>query len=203
MNPAPDKPWDARLAERLLRPWRDSGLTPNHLTTLRLLCGLAACAFLSLGGFWPANAGAACFCLSNFLDHADGELARMTGMTSRFGHLYDLLSDAAVNVLLFVGMGIGLMNSELGVAALPLGCLAGLSVAGIFHMRHAIEQQVGRDRARQPHRGGVEAEDVLYLLPAITLAGQLLPFLILAAIGAPLFAGWVLRDYIAMQRRLN
>jgi len=58
MSPAPDKSWNARLTEQLLRPWCDSGLIPNHLTTLRLLGGLVACARLSPGEFWPASTGA-------------------------------------------------------------------------------------------------------------------------------------------------
>ena len=38
----------------------------------------------------------------NFHDHTDGELARIGGKTSRIGHLYDLASDAAVTILLFI-----------------------------------------------------------------------------------------------------
>ena len=45
--------------------------------------------------------------LSNFLDHTDGELARISGKTSRIGHLYDLASDAAVTILLFIAIGVG------------------------------------------------------------------------------------------------
>lgn len=199
MNQVHDKPWDARLAWRLVYPWRDSSLTPNHLTSVRLLCGIAACAFLSMGGYLWTNIGALCFCLSNFLDHTDGELARMTGKMSHFGHVYDLLSDAVVNILLFVGIGIGLMQSELGMAVLPLGGLAGVAVAAIFHMRNAIEEKVGKEEARQPNAGGIEAEDILYLLPLITLTEQLIPFLMLAAIGAPLYAAWVLRGYLELK----
>ena len=45
--------------------------------------------------------------LSNFLDHTDGELARIGGKSSRIGHIYDLARDAAVTVMLFVAIGIG------------------------------------------------------------------------------------------------
>jgi len=203
MNQPADKPWDARLARRLVSPWRDSALTPNHLTGLRLLCGIVAACFLSLGGFVWTNIGALFFCLSNFLDHTDGELARLTGKTSRFGHVYDLISDAVVNILLFMGIGIGLMDSDLGDAALPLGCLAGVAVASIFHMRNHIEEMTGKEQARQPNAGGIEAEDVLYLLPLISLTGLLEIFLILAAVGAPLFAVWVLREYLTLMREAH
>jgi archaetidylinositol phosphate synthase len=203
MNQNHDKPWDARLAWRLVYPWRESSLTPNHLTSLRLLCGVAACAILSQGGYLWTNIGALFFCLSNFLDHADGELARMTGKTSRFGHVYDLVSDAVVNILLFVGMGVALADTEQDIDVLPLGGIAGIAVAGIFHMRNLIEEKVGKEDARQPNAGGVEVEDILYLLPVITLTGQLRPFLVLAAIGAPLYAAWVVREYLYLKSGVN
>lgn len=195
------KPLDARLARWLIRPLRHTWVTPNHLTTLRLLLGLCACACLARGGYGWTNAGALCFAVSHFLDHADGELARLTGNMSKAGHRYDLASDALVNVLLFASLGLGLRHGGLGAAALPLGLLAGLAVAAVFHMRLFIENALGRDGARQPHIGGlVESEDVLYLLPVVAFFDQLAPFLLLASIGAPLFALWVLRDYLALKR---
>lgn len=195
------KPWDARLAARLVTPLRDSPVTPNHLTTLRLLAGLLACAAFTVGDYRWTNVGAVCFVVSNFLDHADGELARLTGKVSRFGHQYDLACDALTNILLFVGIGLGLPDDSLDMPGELLGCLAGTAVAAIFHMRHAIEQAVGKAGARQPHAGVMEAEDVLYLLPLVTLSDQLQPFLILAGVGAPVFALWVLRQYLALGHR--
>lgn len=191
------RPWDARIASRLVYPLRETFITPNYLTTLRLLFGLLSCLFLSVGEYLYSNIGALCFVISNFLDHADGELARMSQKSSTFGHYYDLVSDALVNILLFLGLGIGLMRSELGIAAGIMGALAGLSIAAIFHMRNEIEKTIGKEKARQPHKGGVEAEDVLYFLPVITFLQFDYYFLLIASIGAPLFCIWVTNDYFA------
>lgn len=196
----PVKPLDARLAARLVRPLQHSRVTPNHLTTLRICFGLGACALLAGGGYAAANLGALCMVVSNFLDHADGELARMTGNTSRAGHYYDLAGDAAVHVLLFVGMGAGLADS-LGGYALPLGLLAGAAVALIFYLRLLLEEARGKAAVRQPGGGRLESEDVLYLLPLVTLLDQLQPFLVLAAVGAPLFALATLGAWLAGRRR--
>lgn len=196
------RPLDARLAALLVQPLRDTAVTPNHLTTLRLLFGVLACAGLGVGGTLWSNVGALCFAVSHFLDHTDGELARISGKSSRFGHIYDLASDVLVNVLMFVGIGIGLRNGDLGYWSIALGLLAGLAVAAIFHMRHEIELVVGKEEARQPNVGLFEAEDVLYILPFIALAGKLHVFMLLSAVGAPLFALWVLREYLALKRRL-
>ena len=197
-----DKPWDAQLANWLIYPLRNSALTPNHFTCFRLLVGMLAFIGLAEGSYFWSNIGAVLFALSNFLDHTDGEFARLSGKISKFGHYFDLASDATVNTLLFLGIGIGLMDSRLGDFALPMGAAAGIAVAAIFHMRVYIEASIGKEQARQPHYGGVESEDVLYLLPLVTIFGQLAPFLILASIGAPLFSLWVLKEYLALKTKL-
>jgi phosphatidylglycerophosphate synthase len=189
------KPWDARLAYRLVYPLRDSWLTPNHLTSIRLLFGILAATGLGTGDYFWSNIGALFFVVSNFLDHGDGELARLTGKMSKNGHYFDLASDAIVNIALFIGIGTGLMHSQLGIWALFMGMLSGLTIAGIFYMRNEIEKSIGKSDARQPNIGIIEAEDVLYLLPIVTLAGWLTPFLILASAGAPVFALWTLKEY--------
>ena len=80
-----------------------------------------------------------------FSDHTDGELARLSGKTSRFGHHYDLASDALVTVGLFVGLGYGLETS-LGGQATAYGIVAGLAVVGVFQLRYIIESRHGKNR---------------------------------------------------------
>ena len=98
------KPWDARIASYLVRPLCKTFVTPNHLTTVRLLTGLVGVYLLTRGDAF--NAGAWIIVVSNFLDHTDGELARLTGKASAMGHHYDVASDALITVGLFVGLGI-------------------------------------------------------------------------------------------------
>ncbi|HEV3105536.1 MAG TPA: CDP-alcohol phosphatidyltransferase family protein, partial [Trinickia sp.] len=82
-SPTLPRTWDARLARRLVTPLKNTRITPNHLTTLRLLTGLAGAACLAQGGLTWTNAGALLVVLSNFLDHTDGELARISGKSSK------------------------------------------------------------------------------------------------------------------------
>jgi hypothetical protein len=173
------RPWDARLARRLVTPLKDSWVTPNHLTTVRLLVGLAAAWAFMHGTYGWSNLAALLLSLSNFLDHTDGELARISGKTSRIGHLYDLGTDAAVTILLFVAIGAGLGTDIAVVTGLNMALRAG-GVLGAH--RGAGGQSRLRDRVDFPaahaHRGaggqsrhppepqwaGFETEDVLYLL---------------------------------------
>jgi phosphatidylglycerophosphate synthase len=196
--PEARRPWDARVARRLVAPLKDSWVTPNHLTTVRLGVGLAAAIAFVPGTYGWSNLAALLLIVSNFLDHTDGELARMSGKSSRFGHVYDLASDAVVTILLFVAIGAGVGAGGEAVLQVPpvaLGFVAGIAIALIFFLRMRIEDMAGKDASRQASLGGFETEDVLYLLPLVTLSNALLPFLIAAALCAPLFAIWVVIDY--------
>ena len=197
---ADDKPWDAQIAYKLIYPLRNTFVTPNYLTSLRLLFGIFAGIFFALGEYKYSNIGAFCFVLSNFLDHADGELARLKNQMSSKGHIYDLVSDALVNILLFLGMGIGLMQTNLGVYACIMGIISGTTVAAIFYMRNDIEKNIGKKNARQPHKSGVEAEDTLYALPIITYFQLDYYFIFAASIGAPIFCIYVIKDYLGLKK---
>ncbi|MEH1944478.1 MAG: CDP-alcohol phosphatidyltransferase family protein [Nostoc sp.] len=196
------KPWDAQLAYWLVRPLKDSWVNPNHLTTVRLVTGLASTVAMSTTGnayavgdaIW-VNIGAGLFALSNFLDHTDGELARLSGKSSKWGHQYDLVSDAIIHILLFVCIGYGLREGKFGWWALLMGIVSGVSVACIFHLRNQMEQRLGKDASRQPNFAGFDIEDVLYLFPIVTLLDGLEPLLIAATIGAPTFAAWVIWQF--------
>jgi phosphatidylglycerophosphate synthase len=203
---AAPRPWDARLGRRLVTPLKDSWVTPNHLTTVRLIVGVAGALAFTPGTWGWTNLAALLVIVSNFLDHTDGELARISGKTSRIGHLYDLASDALVTILLFCCIGIGVAASgarsmPFGVPAALLGTVAGAAVALIFYLRMRIEEMLGKAGTRQGSMAGFETEDILYLLPLVTLFSGLTPFLIAASVGAPLFALLVVVDFFRVTRR--
>jgi phosphatidylglycerophosphate synthase len=203
-GPVAQRPWDARLARRLVAPLKDSRVTPNHLTTARLCVGLAAAAAFLPGTYGWSNLAALLLILSNFLDHTDGELARMSGKSSRIGHVYDLASDATVTILLFIALGWGAGENAATPPQVPpvtLGLVAGCAVALIFFLRMRIEDMAGKAAGQQASLGGFETEDVLYLLPLVTLSNAVMPFLLAAALCAPLFAVWVVMDYRRALRR--
>lgn len=186
------KPWDAKLAFALIKPFENTPISPNFFTTLRLLVGLISAALFAKGE--QSNLAALFFALSHFLDHTDGELARLTGKTSRFGHFYDLTCDAIVMILLFVSIGLGLTDQFDGWGIL-MGCIAGISVAIIFQLRNIIENSHGKAATKQANFFGFEVEDILYLLPLVTLVNGLPLFLIAATIGAPIGAIIVWQQY--------
>jgi archaetidylinositol phosphate synthase len=189
-----DPPWDQRLARLLVRPLRHSRVTPNAITTLALALGLSAAWLFAQGG-GAAHLGALLFVFACLVDHADGELARLTGQSSTFGHYYDLIADALVLSATFVGIGAGLGAGAPGPAALNLGLLAGCAALLIVLLRLELERRLGKAATRQPNVLGFELQDLMYLLGPVTWLGGLEGFLMLAAIGAPLYALVVLWSF--------
>ena len=185
-----DPPWDQRLANLLIRPLTHTGVTPNMITTVGLLIGLGAIVCYALGGAL-VHVGAGLFMAAYVIDHADGELARLTGKTSEFGHYYDLAVDGLVVGGVFVGMGFGLQDQAQAVPSSWLGVIAGIGIALIFVLRLELERRFSKAATQQPNIWGFETQDVLYLIGPITWLGWLEDFLMLAAIGAPLYALWV------------
>jgi archaetidylinositol phosphate synthase len=177
--------WTHLLARRMVRPLLGTRVRPNHLTTVRLLTGVAACLLFSLGTRAGMGWGGGVWLLSAFLDRADGELARIGNMMSPGGHRYDYYSDSIVNSLFFVAIGIGLRQSWLGPWSIPLGVVSGASVflGGLFAEWLELRSPPGT----QAYSGkwGFDLDDALYLMGPLAWFGWLSPVLVGASVGAP------------------
>jgi len=144
-------PWDARLARALVRPLRCSPITPNHLTTVRLASGIAAAGAFMRGSYAWMNLGAVLLAVSNFLDHTDGELARISGKTAGSG----IGTTSAVTPCYhpaFHGHRRGSgheVRRVLQVPPLALGTIAGIAIALIFFLRAHIEEMAGKAAGKQ------------------------------------------------------
>jgi len=71
--------------------WR--WLSPNRITFLSLLTGIAACALIVRGGGMNFLVAAALIQFSHILDCMDGQMAKYRGETSRFGDYFDKVTD--------------------------------------------------------------------------------------------------------------
>ena len=73
--------------------FHNMNFTPNGITTLGLLFGLAACCSLYNKQFVPF---AIMYLISYYLDFMDGAYARKYKMTSEFGDWYDHIKDLSL-----------------------------------------------------------------------------------------------------------
>jgi archaetidylinositol phosphate synthase len=180
--------WIHRLVQPMVEPLVDLPVTPNQLTTLRLAFGLSASAACMVGSQSWLSIGGALFVVAHLLDRADGIFARLSGKTSRFGHRYDLVSDAISNAMIFVGLGVGLRDGPLGWWTALLGFVAGLAVVAILAMVVRAERQKGERAAELPSMAGFDPDDGMLAVPVFIWLGLSLPLLYLAASITPLFA---------------
>jgi phosphatidylglycerophosphate synthase len=170
-----------------VRPLVNTAVTPNQLTAVRLLGGLAAGAAFAVGDPWWTNVAAALFVVSMFLDRADGELARLSGKTSAWGHKFDLVSDSLANAVAFIGIGIGLRDSALGLWAPVLGVIAGAAVAMVLWLVMRLEDGGGERAGELGGFAGADPDDAMIVVPIVMALGGAMPLLIAAAVGAPAF----------------
>ena len=184
--------WSHLFARVFVRPLIGTGVTPNHLTTLRLLTGVAACAAVALGTPAGRGWGGALWLLSALLDRADGELARLGNMMSEAGHRYDYLVDTAVTALFFVALGIGARDGWLAPWPVPLGLLAGGALLLSNRWSEALENRTGRVARAFSGRWGFDLDDLLYLLGPVAWLNWNVPVLIGAALGTSIAATLVL-----------
>jgi archaetidylinositol phosphate synthase len=178
--------WTHLLARPVVRPMIGTPIRPNHITLVRLLTAIAACVLFGLGTRPAMWWGGSIWLLSTFLDRADGELARLGNLTSPAGKRFDYLVDVWVYGFLFVGIGVGLRHSWLGVWAIPLGFISGAAMLGISLFSEWLEA----DGGPQVLGGawGFDPDDAFYLITPLAWLGWLSPVLLVAVITTPLVA---------------
>jgi phosphatidylglycerophosphate synthase len=114
--------WAGRLYIRRLSPYLTRALiptavTPNGVTWLMILAGVAAAAVLVLPGVLPAIAAVLLIQLQILLDCSDGELARWRGVKSVRGVYLDRIGHWLTEGALPIAIGIRAEEPILGLVA--------------------------------------------------------------------------------------
>ncbi len=118
------------LAYGLVKLVQPSPVTPNQITFVSLVLGVAsgACYWQGTPAFFLA--GAMLAFLTNLFDCADGMLARVRGTSSLTGYLFDGLVDYTTNTSVLIGMLHGLdASSDRTLFVWLVGVPGGLSYA--------------------------------------------------------------------------
>ena len=171
---------------------------------MSLVLALGAGALFAVGGAPAIHWAAGLFVLARFLDHFDGELARLTGKTSRFGYYFDYAVGGLGFAALFAGIGWGLAGGPLGGWALALGGAGCASALLVMGLNLDLDRQLGLGEGESvgyPGWAGFELEDGIYLLAPVTWLGWLEPFFIAAGIGATVYLLWTLGRVLRARMR--
>jgi phosphatidylglycerophosphate synthase len=205
LGSAIDSRLDTLLHRRLSRPLTRlairAGVTPNQVSVLSLLVGLAA-----FGAFWEATparalAALALYTASVVLDHADGEVARLTFAESRLGAWLDVLVDTVVHALVVLAMGVtaaSVTGTGTGLGALAaIGVVASAATAWVWPpspnargVSGLLDALSGRD--------GYYAMLVAFILGLAIAPATLPALMVLVALGANAY--WMLRVVASLAR---
>jgi len=187
----------------MVRPLAKVGITPNQVTAFTLVLALAAAWLFAVGDTAQANWAAGLFVLARFLDHFDGELARLTDKTSRFGYYFDYVTGGISYAALFFGIGVGLANSLLGYWAIGLGVAGAIAALLSMFLNLGLDQRMEfaeGDRVGYPSYGGFELEDGIYLVAPITWLGWMPQFFVAVGIGSAVYCVWTLSRLMGLRR---
>ena len=180
--------WDELVARKFASRLKDLPVKPNHITLVSLLLTLVSGMLFATGNTVQASIAALLFMIVRFLDHLDGELARIKGCESRLGHYLDWFVDTFSYVYLFISLAIGFrsrMETSLLVIIAGMAVIACL-VNTVIGLR---KEKTPDDQSRQsfPVIGGFGIDDSMYLIGPVTWIGYLYPFFILSAIGSVIY----------------
>ena len=126
--------WISRLLVR-------TPVTPNQVSLVSLAIGLVA-----IWCFWHATAASALlgvlvYALACIVDHADGEIARLTFQESRLGANLDWTIDTVIHAGIVLGIGVSSGGRLMGVVGLLAA--AGVTLSAVFARYLARELEVG------------------------------------------------------------
>jgi phosphatidylglycerophosphate synthase len=145
--------WISRLLVR-------TPVAPNHVSLVSLAIGLVA-----IWCFWHATAASALlgvlvYALACIVDHADGEIARLTFQESRLGANLDWTIDTIIHVGIVFGIGVSSGGRLMAVVGLLAGI--GVTLSAVFARYLPREIEVG------PSVGGllthIANRDLFYLV---------------------------------------
>ena len=182
---------ERRLSLAVTRRLVGTRLTPDAMTLVSVLIGLAGAPFFLSDSPLYQLTGALLFLAHSILDGCDGEIARLKFLESRRGAILDFWGDNVVHVAVF-GCIAGGWSIGAGTAwPLALGALTIASALGAAAcvFKRTMLDLVPAASAALPDRlaEAMAHRDFIYLVILLAAVGRVDWFLILASAGTPIF----------------
>ncbi|MFT4773706.1 MAG: CDP-diacylglycerol--glycerol-3-phosphate 3-phosphatidyltransferase [Ilumatobacter sp.] len=148
---------------------RKTRLTPDHLTIMGLLVGIAAAVAIGFGRLWM---GLALVILAALPDLLDGALAKASGTSSQRGAFFDSTVDRVTDSLLLGGIGWHFaLTEDPRIVLLPF---AVASISSVISYQRAKAESLGIEA-----KGGLmeRAERIIAILIGLAFNVLLIPIL--------------------------
>jgi phosphatidylglycerophosphate synthase len=191
---------ERRISLAITRRLVSTRVTPNGMTLVSVGIGLLGAPFFFSSEWVFQLIGALLFLTHSILDGCDGELARLRFQESRWGGTLDFWGDNVVHVAVFACMGVGWSLSlhetwPLWLSVLPV---VGTIGSAWFVYRHTMQGTKGTgplftsvvrsSNSRVSHlMDALARRDFIYLVAVLSAFGKASWFLVLSAIGTPIY----------------
>jgi 1L-myo-inositol 1-phosphate cytidylyltransferase / CDP-L-myo-inositol myo-inositolphosphotransferase len=191
---------ERRISLAITRWLVSTPITPSAMTTVSVGIGLLGAPFFLSASPAYQLTGALLFLAHSILDGCDGELARLRFQESRWGGLIDFWGDNVVHAAVFSCMAVGWSLVAGTMWPLVFGTMAVAGAVGSagFVYWHTMREKrsdgpLFTSVVRSPRRGvsrlldALARRDFIYIIVLLSIFGKAAWFLVLAAIGAPIF----------------
>ena len=189
----------SRPASRLLtRMFLNTPISPNQITLLSFFLGLVSAFLFFQGSYGTSVIAAMLLVFSTWVDGADGEIARLKFMETDIGKKLDIYCDNIIHFLVFTAIGFGVYFKTGESIFLYLGGLAGLGGLTAFFLLSPILLEKRSPSNQLFHINEPELaekfanRDFIHFLLLVALVDQMGIFITVAAVGANLFAGYLI-----------
>jgi phosphatidylglycerophosphate synthase len=178
-------------------------ITPNQITFVAMVAGLACNWLLTYGEYHLGIVAALLLVACYVLDHSDGDIARLKKLHSEFGMRFDSFVDWIVNATFFVCLGYGEMlrtGNELWLwlgAAGTAGGTINYLIGFYLDARHGVSASVTAKPGTPRMRGfgdmalfafrELTRADFCFIVLALALVDQLWLLVPAGAIGAQVY----------------
>ncbi len=188
-------------------------LTPNMMSFITFLLGIAGAYSCAQGGYWGMLIGAFLFQWNSILDGVDGELARVRFQQSKLGQWIDTVSDDVSNIAFYIGITVGSRGLPGDSILMWIGAIGTLAFALQMTVLYVelVEKGSGDlyaidwdfDKAPPP---GLKGKLLVFFRYALKKDFAILFFLAMAVLGVlpymlPIIAGGAIGTLIAAVKR--
>ena len=189
-----------RLSKPVTRVAVALGVAPNPITVISGVVGLAAAASMALGDATTLVIGLLLYLLAVVLDHADGEVARLTLTESAIGEWLDIVMDTLVHIALVLALGVAAERvTGAGLAAGVVGAV-GVVASAVVYKRWPPAPPTAADRGlldALTSRDGFYAMLLIFIALRLAAPSRLPGLMMLIAVGT--HAYWVARAALSLR----
>jgi phosphatidylglycerophosphate synthase len=165
-------------------------VTPNQVTIISLILGIASAAFFSHGAHTYTIIAGLFYFISTVFDQCDGEVARYKQMTSDFGKTFDIIVDSIVNATITIGITIAIYKTNGSGLSIMAGLLAMTGIVISLLLTTYFSHENNNNTGTKEMLDRLNNKDFFYIIMlASVIFNQMIWFLLIMAIGTNIY--WI------------